>query len=319
MAFRTTSPGGLTDEAVAGIRQALRQPWAPALPQAEVERRLSWFPDSQLHAWFARGDGCHGVDDLRALSLEEALRTRRELLLRDLGRPLASADCFLPLLRCADGLIIYDGAAAGLVLRPTRSVETYAQLRRSPLPLSALLDRSPDAPRASPTAAAVPAKEPYYRTLRLAWFPRATQVEVHVVLESGQASATARQVALVSRLETYEGELAAEIEAALFLYYQSIRGRTDYGDPAIAAEAEPPLGAPEEIWGLLSRPRLYVDVDDPDDATSPGFEVTWRATFDDEHGVAVRVEEWSVTGVGTFMACRPLPGGRLAGTPGLPT
>jgi hypothetical protein len=129
----------ITESELREIRNVLAGPWLPPQPEAELRRALAWFPDAALLRWFSRGDGTE-ESDLHALSLEEAISWRRQLLKRNLESPLSSADRFLPLVRWREeGFLIYDGAARGVALRRTSHVERYAEALKSPLPLSELL------------------------------------------------------------------------------------------------------------------------------------------------------------------------------------
>lgn len=137
----------------------------------------------------------------------------------------------------------------------------------------------------------------------ISWLSGDALLEVNTPLENDQHEPTVPQRALV---ETVCGAALREaVQEALLLYYESVRGLTDYGSEEALAEAEPALATPASIWSLLSRPRLWVGPDDGQ-GDAPTAELTWRATFDDEHGVAVELDGAAVIGVGTFSACQPL-------------
>ncbi len=305
--------GGLTPAEYEQLRIAFAQ--SARAPAQSFERRtaaLTWFPSTLLASWFAAGDGTEPSTALHLFSLDDALRARRELLLRDLGPPLTSREQFLPLARCPEGLLIFDGAADGLVLRRTRDVAAYSRARAAPLPLALLAPNLPTAASAPSQPAqkaverAAVLEQFFRRPMTLAWLGATAEVTVTFSLELGQTAPTARQGRLLAELAAHDGAIRAHLEAALFSYYQSIRGLTDYGSPEVQADLEPTLEAPNAIWPLLSSPEVWVDPDDGAGNETPGFEISWCATFDDEHGAAVRVEDWKVWGVGSPSACEPL-------------
>lgn len=304
---------GLSDDELSRIRSELLAPArAPALHEDLISRELSWFPNAELVRWFTLGDGCGSSEGLHVFSVAEALRARRELLLRDLGPPFTSASRFLPLMRCSEGLLIFDGAAGGLVLRPTRNPVAYSKNRMTPLPLSQLDERTRVAAPTPKRPPASPARVPdglVKRAMRIEWLPGAPEVNAAVLLDVGETQPTSRQRRLFDELPSLNvrnTSITARIEEALCTYYSSIRGLTDYGDAEQEAESEPPLCSPDEIWGLISSPAIWLDSDDESSDEAIGFEISWRATFDDEHGVAVHVLNDQVAAVGTVSSCSPL-------------
>ncbi|MFT3709711.1 MAG: hypothetical protein QM817_18950 [Archangium sp.] len=138
MIFRRWLASGELEPVLDAVRAKFNAPQ----PEAEIRRVLAWFPSEALVRWFLRGDGLR-AGEVEFLTLEDAMKWRRETLKRDLPSPLSSGDRFLPLIRMPEGFLIFDGRSGGLALRRTKRPENYVDALKTPIFLHELTAERP--------------------------------------------------------------------------------------------------------------------------------------------------------------------------------
>ncbi len=95
--------------------------------------------------------------------------------------------------------------------------------------------------------------------------------------------------ALFMRFRDAQAEFKPILQEALFTHYQSL---CDEWRELLEEDAEklaPFLHTSDQIWALLSDPTLLLYEQSPDRPDLQGVELHWNATWDQEHGLGVKV------------------------------
>lgn len=145
-----------------------------------------------------------------------------------------------------------------------------------------------------------------YDVSGVAYFP-ALGTDVRVSGEAVDDEAGLEPVfGLLSAILGHPQSIREAVAVALFDYYHVCRPywTTDYGGDERTAELAPRITAPDQVWSLLraeyapDRLPLLSVTDYKNDLAALDFVLAFPCTWDDEHGVAVRVRRWQVVKVG---------------------
>jgi hypothetical protein len=105
----------------------------------------------------------------------------------------------------------------------------------------------------------------------------------------GQSEPTSTQIRTLAELVGERDDLRRRIQRSLFRYYKD-EVRED-----VPASAAPPLRRSADLWPMLSEPEIWVD--DRGEAGT-NFVLAFSCSWDREHGLCVRVQDWRVVDIG---------------------
>ena len=100
------------------------------------------------------------------------------------------------------------------------------------------------------------------------------------------------------------------LEAAIYRYYmrEAFWDKIDYGMDDYGRDWAETLAprdvAQGDIWRLLRDAQVGISSGD-NDAERVKFDVTFTPTWEEEHGLQIEVERWTIVGIGPYGCCEP--------------
>ncbi len=129
--------------------------------------------------------------------------------------------------------------------------------------------------------------------------------ELRIWLRTYDPEPTPRQVWIVREILAFPHDLRKPFEEAIVKYYQAhVYGAIDFGtvDGQDLAEIyAPKLDHPSDIWDLLSEDEIWIS-DYTRKESSVEFKLTFACTWDEEHGLGVKSQDWQIVSFGSAVS-----------------